>query len=105
MAVTDHLLPYPLAPVSISQSRVDYVVETPRIGDPAGILSGTTRPTEDPERLAIASAAAGVVGALGLLEDGFSYQTGAGGASWRSPATSGGRWSGAGWSARSRSAA
>ena len=81
VAVTDHLLPHPLAPVSISQSRVDYVVETPRIGDPAGILSGTTRPTEDPERLAIASAAAGVVGASGLLEDGFSYQTGAGGTS------------------------
>jgi citrate lyase subunit alpha/citrate CoA-transferase len=81
VAVTDHLVPHPLAPVSISQIRVDFVIEQPSIGDPAGILSGTTRPTEDPERLAIASAAAEVVRASGLLGDGFSYQTGAGGTS------------------------
>ena len=81
VAVTDHLVPYPLAPVSISQVHVDHVVVVPRIGDPAGILSGTTRPTEDPVRLGIAETAADVIRAAGLVKDGFAFQTGAGGIS------------------------
>lgn len=81
IAVTDTLMPYPVAAIDIPQTRVDYVVQVPRIGDPAGIASGTTRPASDPVNLRIADTAAQVIAASGLLRDGFSFQTGAGGAS------------------------
>ncbi|WP_018702561.1 MULTISPECIES: citrate lyase subunit alpha [Sporomusaceae] len=81
VAVTDHIEPYPLAPISISQTRVDAVVVVPSIGDPKGIVSGTTQVTKDPVGLKIATNAAKVIEATGLIQDGFSFQTGAGGAS------------------------
>ncbi len=81
VAVTDNLAAYPLTPVSIPQTRVDYVVKVDKIGDPKGIVSGTTRITKDPVQLKIADTAAKVVQASGLLKNGFSFQTGAGGAS------------------------
>src|SRR5215208_6620912 len=81
VAVTDSLDEYPLAPVSIPQTRVDYVVKAQQIGDPEGIVSGTMRITEDPVKLETAERAAVVIRAAGLLRDGFSYQTGAGGTS------------------------
>lgn len=81
VAVTDHIEPYPLAPIAISQERVDYVVKIDYIGDPEGIVSGTTKITKDPVQLKIASYAAKVIEASGVLKDGFSFQTGAGGAS------------------------
>ncbi|VBB06522.1 citrate lyase alpha subunit [Lucifera butyrica] len=81
VAVTDHLAEYPLSPVSIPQTRVDYVVVVDRVGDPQGIVSGTTRITKEPVGLKIASLAAKVIEAAGLIQDGLSFQTGAGGAS------------------------
>ena len=81
VAVTDHLVEYPLTPVSIPQTRVDYVLRVDTIGDPAGIVSGTTRITSDPVQLEIAGMAARVIEAAGLIRDGLSFQTGAGGAS------------------------
>lgn len=81
VAVTDHLVEYPLSPVSIPQTRVDYVVKVDKVGDPKGIVSGTTRITKDPVGLKIADSAAKVIKAAGLIKDGFSFQTGAGGAS------------------------
>jgi citrate lyase subunit alpha/citrate CoA-transferase len=81
VAVTDNLVPYPVCPVEISQEHVDLVVAVPSIGDAGGIVSGTTRPTTEPAGLAIAALAARVVDASGLLRDGFSFQTGAGGVS------------------------
>ena len=60
---------------------MDYVVTVDAIGDPKGIVSGTTRITRDPVGLVMASHAAKVIEASGLLTDGFSFQTGAGGAS------------------------
>lgn len=81
VTVTDTLVEYPLAPVSIPQTRVDYVVETKKIGDPEGIVSGTTRITDNPVKLEIAEMAAEVIRAAGLIRDGFFYQTGAGGTS------------------------
>lgn len=81
VAMTDHLEPYPLSPVSISQTRVDYVVKVASIGDPKGIVSGTTKVTKEPVALIIAETAAKVIEALGFIKDGFSFQTGAGGAS------------------------
>ncbi|WP_198083461.1 citrate lyase subunit alpha [Variovorax sp. E3] len=81
VAVTDSLVPYPACPIDISQECVDFVVVVPSIGDPAGILSGTTNPTTEPVGLQIAATAAAVVEASGLLGSDFSFQTGAGGVS------------------------
>ena len=81
VAVTDHLVRYPACPIDITQDCVDYVVTVDSIGDPQGIVSGTTRATTDPVGLHIAHTAAQVIEAAGLLEDGFSFQTGAGGIS------------------------
>lgn len=81
VVITDYLVPYPLEDVSVSEEYVDYVVRVEAIGDPAGIVSGTTRITRDPVGLRMAGYAARAIEASGLLQDGFSFQTGAGGAS------------------------
>ncbi|MDO4489121.1 MAG: citrate lyase subunit alpha [Eubacteriales bacterium] len=78
--VTDNLVPYPLHEYSISEVYADYVVSVDEIGDPNGIVSGTTKITRDPVGLRMAEYAAKVIDASGLLKDGFSLQTGAGGA-------------------------
>jgi len=81
VVVTDNLVPYPLLDASIPEIYVDYVVTVDAIGDPKGIVSGTTKITRDPVGLVMASHAAKVIEHSGLLKDGFSFQTGAGGAS------------------------
>ncbi len=81
VAVTDHLVPYPACPIEIAQDHVDFVVQVPSIGDPNGILSGTTRPTADPAGIAIAATATRVIEASGQHGPEFSFQTGAGGVS------------------------
>ena len=81
VVITDNLVDYPLQDWSISESYVDYVVTVDAIGDPKGIVSGTTQITRDPVGLIMASHAAQVIANSGLLKDGFSFQTGAGGAS------------------------
>jgi len=81
VVITDNLVPYPLKDWSISEEYVDYVVTVDAIGNPKGIVSGTTQITRDPVGLVMASYAAKVIEASGLLKDGFSFQTGAGGAS------------------------
>ena len=81
VVITDNLVPYPLQDWSIPETDVDYVVTVDAIGDPKGIVSGTTRITRDPVGLVMASQAAQVIRHSGLLKDGFSFQTGAGGAS------------------------
>lgn len=77
VAVTDNLVPYPACPVEISQEKVDYIVCVDSIGDPGGIVSGTTRITEDPIRLKIAADTARLIEQTGFLRDGMSFQTGA----------------------------
>lgn len=81
VVITDNLVSYPLKDTSINEGYVDYVVEVPQIGDPAKIVSGTTKITRDPVGLRIAGLASQVVNHSGYLKDGFSFQTGAGGAS------------------------
>lgn len=66
---------------AVPAENVDYVVEVPEIGDPVGIVSGTTKITSDPTGLFMAETATKIIEASGLLKDGFSFQTGAGGAS------------------------
>lgn len=81
VAITDNLIDYPACPIEISQEYVDYVVKVDSIGDPKGIVSGTTRITKDPVGLKIANMTSKLIEASGLLRDGFSFQTGAGGTS------------------------
>ena len=81
VVITDNLCPYPLTEISIPEVHVDYVVEMEKIGDPKGIVSGTTRITRDPVGLLMADYAAQVIDNSGLLKEGMSFQTGAGGAS------------------------
>ena len=79
VAITDNLQPYPIAPISISQVYADFVVCVDSIGDPAGIVSGSTKVTRDPLRLLIARYAAQLVEASPYFKNGISFQTGAGG--------------------------
>lgn len=81
IVITDNLVPYPLQDWSIPENYVDFVVRVDAIGNPKGIVSGTTQITRDPVGLVMASHAAQVIRHSGLLKDGFSFQTGAGGAS------------------------
>jgi citrate lyase subunit alpha/citrate CoA-transferase len=81
IAITDNLVDFPACPIEISQEYVDFIVKVDSIGDPKGIVSGTTRITKDPVGLNIAKTAAKIIEASGLLKDGFSFQTGAGGTS------------------------
>lgn len=66
---------------SIDGKFVDFVVCADEIGDQRGIVSGTTTITRDPVGLIMARDAADVIKYSGLLKEGFSFQTGAGGAS------------------------
>jgi len=68
-------------PAEIAAERVDHVVRVESIGDPGGIASGTTRPAIDPGSREIAALAARAIATSGVMTDGFSFQTGAGGIS------------------------
>lgn len=77
--ITDNLVEYPNLPASISQTKVDYVVQVDEVGDPGGIMSGATRLTKNPRELMIAKNTAKFIDACGYLKNGFSMQTGSGG--------------------------
>lgn len=78
--LTDNIVEYPNTPFGISQKLVDYIVLVDSIGNPQKIMSGATRFTKNPHDLLIAEAAAKVIVHSGYFEDGFSLQTGSGGA-------------------------
>ena len=79
--LTDDLVPYPNAPYSISERNVDYVVEVESVGDSSKIASGAIRDTKNPRDILLAQQAAKVIISSGYFKDGFSIQTGSGGAS------------------------
>jgi len=79
IVVTDHLVEVPCLPWEIQGMNVDVVVEMEKIGDPAKIVSGTTRLTKSPTRLLIAQYVADFIEAAGFL--GKPFQAGAGGIS------------------------
>jgi citrate lyase subunit alpha / citrate CoA-transferase len=81
IVVTDNLVPFPCVPWQIQGNHVDFVVVTDKVGEPSKIVSGTTNITRSPDRLFIAELTARFVRAAGLLQDGFSFQAGAGGTS------------------------
>ncbi|WP_280923776.1 citrate lyase subunit alpha [Lactobacillus sp. ESL0680] len=78
--LTDNIVDYPNTPASIKQDQVDYVVKVDKIGDPDKIGSGATRFTKDPKELKIAQMVNQVITNSPYYKQGFSFQTGSGGA-------------------------
>lgn len=81
VALTDTLVPFPNLPAQISQIYVDYVVVVDEIGDPKKIATGAAKPTTDQRKLLMARYCTDFVTATPYFKEGFSYQTGVGGAS------------------------
>ncbi|MBK2401611.1 MULTISPECIES: citrate lyase subunit alpha [Erysipelothrix] len=81
VVITDTLVPYPNNPYSIKGIDVDYVVEVDKVGDSSKIAGNAIRMTQDPRELMIAEYATKCVVNTPWFKDGFSFQTGAGGAS------------------------
>ena len=79
--LTDDLVDYPNTPNSISERNVDYVVVVDSVGDSAKISSGAIRDTKNPRDILLAQTAAKVIINSGYFKEGFSIQTGSGGAS------------------------
>jgi citrate lyase subunit alpha/citrate CoA-transferase len=79
IVVTDNLIEFPCVPWQIQGNYVDYVTTMDAIGDASKIVSGTTQITRSPDRLRIAEMTARFVREAGILQDGFSFQAGAGG--------------------------
>lgn len=78
--LTDNIVDYPNTPASIKQTQVDYVVKVDQIGDADKIGSGATRFTKDPKELKIAQMVNQVIVNSPYYKEGFSFQTGSGGA-------------------------
>ncbi len=81
VAITDNLVEYPNPVIEIDQTKIDYVLKVDAIGDPNGIVSGTTQITKNPIGLKIAKLTSEFIDESGYLKDGMSFQTGAGGIS------------------------
>lgn len=78
--ITDNIKPYPNTPASIKQTQVDYIVQVDEVGNPDKIGSGATRFTKDPKELKIAKTVNDVIVNSEYFKNGFSFQTGSGGA-------------------------
>jgi citrate lyase subunit alpha/citrate CoA-transferase len=81
IVVTDNPVEFPCIPWQIQGNLVDYVVEMDRLGDPEKIVSGTTQITKSPDRLLLAELTARFCEEAGIIQEGFSFQSGAGGTS------------------------
>ena len=81
IVITDDLVAYPNTPKSISAADVESVVVVDCVGDSSKISAGAIRDSKNPRDILLAKQAARVVIASGYFEDGFSIQTGTGGAS------------------------
>ncbi|MGL4308447.1 MAG: citrate lyase subunit alpha [Cetobacterium sp.] len=81
VAITDNLVEYPNTVIEINQTLIDYVLVIDEIGNPKGIVSGTTQITKNPIGLKVASLTSKFIENSGYLKNGMSFQTGAGGIS------------------------
>lgn len=81
VAITDCLVPFPNFPAHISMTKVDYVVVVDEIGDSNKIATGAAKPTTDMRKLIMADYCTRFVTHTPYFKNGFSYQTGVGGAS------------------------
>ncbi len=81
VAVTDCLVPFPNYPADINCTKVDYVCVVDQIGIPEKIATGAAKPTTDVRKIMMADYCTNFVINTPYFKDGFSYQTGVGGAS------------------------
>ncbi|MGN0464944.1 MAG: citrate lyase subunit alpha [Lachnospiraceae bacterium] len=81
VAVTDCLVDFPNYPAHIAGTKVDYVCVVDQIGIPSKIATGAAKPTKDMRKLMMADYCTKFVVNAPYFKDGFSYQTGVGGAS------------------------
>jgi len=79
IVITDNLVPFPCLPWQIQGNYIDYVVKTDKLGIREKIVSGTTEVTKSPDRLLLAEMTAKFCDHAGIIQDGFSFQAGAGG--------------------------
>ncbi len=79
--LTEEIVDFPNTPAVIRQDRVDWIVRLDEVGDPTKINTGAARITKNPRDLLIARLASDVIEHGGYFSDGFSIQTGSGGAS------------------------
>ncbi|WP_425380556.1 citrate lyase subunit alpha [Spiroplasma endosymbiont of Stenodema calcarata] len=79
--ITDTIVSYPNNPISIPQTNVDYVVKVDEIGDSSKISSGEIHTSFSPKEIKIAQNIVKVITNTPGFKNGFSYQTGTGGAS------------------------
>lgn len=79
--LTEEILAYPHNPASLIQDQVDLIVQVEHVGDASKIGADATRMTSNPRELLIARSAAEVIAHSGYFNEGFSLQTGTGGAS------------------------
>lgn len=78
--LTEEMVEFPCSPASITQGQVDVIVKLDQIGDPSKINLGAARESSDPRDLLIARNTSFVIQNSGYFKDGFSFQTGSGGA-------------------------
>ena len=81
VAVTDCLVSYPNYPPHVAGTKVDYICVVDQIGIPEKIATGAAKPTTDLRKLMMAEYCTQFVVNAPYFKDGFSYQTGVGGAS------------------------
>ena len=81
VVLTDDLVAYPNMPQSISAADVESVVVVDSVGDSTKIAAGAIRDSKNPRDILLAKQAAKVIINSGYFQDGFSIQTGTGGAS------------------------
>lgn len=81
VVLTDDLVAYPNLPAGIRGADVESVVVVESVGDSSKISAGAIRDSKNPRDILLAKQAAKVVINSGYFKDGFSIQTGTGGAS------------------------
>jgi len=81
IVVTDDVVKYPCSFQEITEGYVDHVVGVDNIGDNRNIVSGSTKITEDPMKQEIAHNCIGFMDAAGIIKNGMTFQSGAGGIS------------------------
>lgn len=81
VVLTDCIIPFPNFPADISMTNVDYVIKVDTIGDADKIATGAARPVTDMRKLMMAQSCADFIACTPAFQDGFSFQTGIGGAS------------------------
>ena len=79
--VTDNIVEYPCSFQEITEGFVDFVVKVDCIGSPENIVSGTTKITSDPLKQGIAYRCIELMDAAGIIKNGMTFQSGAGGIS------------------------